>query len=205
MEKDEIVIKTDEKETKPKKKTVEEVKCIKCGNIIAKKDEFCYKCGHNQNEPLPVVNTSSENKKGFSVFKLFVSLLLILLFFGGALYIWRYFDNSENNINYSNKKITVDDTGIADAVEKIYDSVVVVENYMNGKLYATGSGFVYKTDNTYGYILTNNHVINGATEVTVRFTNKETAKADVLGNDDFSDVAVLKVPKKNITQVKINH
>lgn len=184
-----------------KKKEIEKKACVKCGAEILKEDEFCFKCGHKQSEPVPVVVKKS--KSNFSVLKLFVSLFLILLFFAGALFIWRYYQNSENNINYGNKNVTIDDTGIADAVEKVYDSVVVVENYVNGKLYGTGSGFVYKTDNTYGYILTNNHVINNATEVNVRFTNKEKVKADVLGNDDFSDVAVLKVPKKNITQVAV--
>ena len=213
MENDEKILKEEPiKEIKTKRvKKVEDVvkdakidktiKCVKCGATISKGDEFCIKCGHKQSEPIPV--KVEKPKSSFSVLKLFVSLLLILLFFAGILFMWRYFQNSENNINYGNKNVTIDDTGIADAVEKVYDSVVVVENYVDGKLYATGSGFVYKTDNTYGYILTNNHVINNATEVNVRFTNKEKVKADVLGNDDFSDVAVLKVPKKNITQVAV--
>ena len=196
MEKEEIL----EEKEQPKKRTTTK-KCIKCGSDISSKDVFCYKCGWDQNKEVPVV--VPKQKKSFSVFKFFISLLLILAFFTGALYIWRYFDNSENHINYSNRKVTVDDTGIADAVEKVYDSVVVVENHVDGKLYATGSGFVYKTDNTYGYILTNNHVIASATEVLVKFTNKESVKAEVLGNDEFSDVAVLKVPKKYVRQVAV--
>lgn len=183
---------------KPKEEFIEK-NCKKCGSPIAEGDTFCFKCGWNQEMDLPA--KKEKKKKGFSVIKLFFSLLLILAFFAGGLYIWRYFENSENHINYSNKKVTIDDTGIADAVEKVYDSVVVVENYVNGKLYATGSGFVYKTDNSYGYILTNNHVITNASELKVKFTNNESAKADVVGNDEFSDVALLKVPKKNIIQV----
>ncbi len=183
---------------KPKEKTKE---CIKCGEIIPAEDIFCYICGTDQTKPLVVKETKTTNNSGINVLKLFVSLLLILLFFAGGLYIWRQFDNSSNNINYSNKKVTIDDTGIADAVEKIYDSVVVVENYSGDRLYGTGSGFVYKTDNNYGYILTNNHVIENASKVKVKFTNKETADAEVVGNDDFSDVAVLKIPKKNVIQV----
>ncbi len=197
MEKDESIKEEDKKRSK--RTTVVEQRCIKCGNVISEKDEFCFRCGHKQSEPVTI--SKEKTKKSFSVFKLFIVLILLLLFFAGSLFLWRYFENSENNINYSNKKVTVDDTGIADAVAKVYDSVVVVENYVNDKLYATGSGFVYKTDNIYGYILTNNHVIANATAVNVRFTNKETATAEVLGNDDFSDVAVLRVPKKNITQV----
>ena len=89
-------------------------------------------------------------------------------------------DNSINDSAiYSNKTVTIDDTGIADAVEKVYDSVVVVETYVNGRLYGTGSGFVYTTDNNHGYILTNNHVIKDATEVKVVFNNDLSKKADV--------------------------
>ena len=195
MEEENILI-----EEEPKRRSVTK-KCIKCGSDISSKDTFCYRCGWDQSKEVKIVEEKS--KKGFSVFKFFISLLLLLVFFAGGLYIWRYFEESENHINYSNKKVTVDDTGIADAVEKVYDSVVVVENHVDGRLYATGSGFVYKTDNNYGYILTNNHVIINATEVLVKFTNKESVKADVLGNDEFSDVAVLKVPKKYVRQVAV--
>lgn len=177
---------------------VKKVRCVNCNNFISSKDEFCYVCGWNQNKTIPV---KSNKGNSFNVGKLLLTLVLLLLFFTAGLYIWRYFDNSESNINYGNKNVTINDTGIADSVEKVYDSVVVVENYVNGKLYGTGSGFVYKTDNNYGYILTNNHVVNGATEVNIKFTNDKSAKADVLGSDDFSDVAVLRVAKKNITQV----
>ena len=86
-------------------------------------------------------------------------------------FVIRYLDNSTDNIDRSNKSVTVNDTGIADAVEKVYDSVVVIENYVNGRLYATGSGFVYKTDNSYGYVLTNSHVISNATSIKLGFTN----------------------------------
>lgn len=192
MEKKETV----KKEETEKKHVQKERICIKCGSSIPAEDTYCYICGANQN-----IVPNEKTKSSFSIFKLFLSLILLLGFFAGGLYIYRYFDNSSNHINYSNKKVTIDDTGIADAVEKVYDSVVVVENYVNDKLYGTGSGFVYKTDNSYGYILTNNHVLSNATSVKVKFTNKETADAEVVGNDDFSDVAVLKVPKKNIIQV----
>ncbi len=189
-----------EEKEQPKRSGARTKKCIKCGSDISTKDVFCYKCGWDQNKE---VKLESNSRKSFSVFKFFISLVLLLAFFTGGLYIWRYFENSESHINYSNKKITVDDTGIADAVEKIYDSVVVVENHVDGRLYATGSGFVYKTDNNYGYILTNNHVITNATEVIVKFTDKESVKTEVLGNDEFSDVAVLKVPKKYVRQVAV--
>ena len=55
---------------------------------------------------------------------------------------------------------------------------------------ATGSGFVIGKDGT---ILTNAHVIDGATKVTVQFTNDKTLTAKVVGKDRSSDIALLKV------------
>jgi S1-C subfamily serine protease len=55
---------------------------------------------------------------------------------------------------------------------------------------ATGSGFVIDQAGT---ILTNAHVVNGATKVTVQFQNKESVEAKVLGKDESTDLALLKV------------
>ena len=93
------------------------------------------------------------------------------------------------------KDVTITDTGIADAVEKVYDSVVTVKNYVRNQLYSTGSGFVFKIDNKYGYILTNYHVISGGNEVSVVFTNNKDEKVTIVGYDEYSDIAVLAVDK----------
>ena len=55
---------------------------------------------------------------------------------------------------------------------------------------ALGSGFVI--DKT-GHIVTNYHVVDGADEVTVSFSNRDTVKADVVGTDPSTDLAVLRV------------
>ena len=96
------------------------------------------------------------------------------------------------------KDVTITDTGIADAVEKVYDSVVTVKNYVRNQLYSTGSGFVFKVDNKYGYILTNYHVISGENEVSVVFTNNKDEKVTIVGYDEYSDIAVLAVDKSLI-------
>ena len=96
------------------------------------------------------------------------------------------------------KDVTITDTGIADAVEKVYDSVVTVKNYVRNRLYSTGSGFVFKVDNKYGYILTNYHVISGGNEVSVVFTNNKDEKVTIVGYDEYSDIAVLAVDKSLI-------
>ena len=54
----------------------------------------------------------------------------------------------------------------------------------------SGSGFIVSAD---GYILTNNHVVEGAEQVTVRLLDRREFKAKVIGTDPNTDVAVLKI------------
>lgn len=96
------------------------------------------------------------------------------------------------------KSVTITDTGIADAVEKVYDSVVTIETYVNNRAYASGTGFVFKTEGDKAYILTNSHVIINSNSVKVTFTNNKQVTADVVGSDDYSDIAVLSVSKDDI-------
>ncbi|HEX6973452.1 MAG TPA: Do family serine endopeptidase, partial [Vicinamibacterales bacterium] len=58
-----------------------------------------------------------------------------------------------------------------------------------------GSGVIVRAD---GYILTNNHVVEGAEQVSVELTDGRTLKAKVVGNDAATDLAVLKVDGKNL-------
>ena len=61
---------------------------------------------------------------------------------------------------------------------------------------SSGTGFIYKADNKYAYILTNEHVINSAKKIEVIFSNKKEAKAKLLGSDAYLDIAVLRIDKK---------
>lgn len=63
-----------------------------------------------------------------------------------------------------------------------------------------GSGFIISED---GYILTNHHVISGADEVIVRMANRKEYIAKVIGSDEASDVAVLKVDDEDLPTLKI--
>ena len=62
-----------------------------------------------------------------------------------------------------------------------------------------GSGFIISPD---GYILTNAHVVEGADEIDVRFTDKRELQAKVIGADRRSDVALIKVEAKALPVVK---
>jgi serine protease Do len=63
-----------------------------------------------------------------------------------------------------------------------------------------GSGFIISAD---GYILTNAHVVDGASEVIVKLADKRELKAKVVGTDKMTDVAVLKVDASGLPAVKI--
>ncbi len=82
---------------------------------------------------------------------------------------------------------------IASAVSKVYDSVVVVEVYSNNELVSSGTGFVYKKENGKAYLMTNNHVISGETEIKVLFTDETELDATIVGSDTYSDIAVLSI------------
>ena len=138
-------------------------------------------------------------------------VILLIVFFLGALTMYgvvrRFPLTVANNITKEIKDVTVTDTGIADAVEKVYDSVVTVETYVkrrgstNVSLYATGTGFVYKEDKGKAYILTNNHVIEDGDEIHVVFTNGNAVKVSVVGSDIYADIAVLSLDSKEIISV----
>ncbi len=65
-----------------------------------------------------------------------------------------------------------------------------------------GSGFIISED---GYILTNNHVVEGADEVIVRLNNREEYVAKIIGTDKASDIAVLKVEAENLPVLKFGN
>lgn len=69
-----------------------------------------------------------------------------------------------------------------------------------GPMHGEGSGFIVSSDGT---ILTNAHVVNGASEVTVRLTDRREYIAKVVGVDTKSDVAVIRIAAKNLPTVKV--
>ncbi|MBQ8659366.1 MAG: trypsin-like peptidase domain-containing protein [Bacilli bacterium] len=122
-------------------------------------------------------------------------LVSALLGAGGLLIFFKYnpefIKDTVTNITKTEKEVTVTDTGIADAVEKIYDSVVVVQNYKSNRLYATGTGFFYRRNDNKYFILTNQHVISGGDKVSVVLTDGSVLDVKVEGGDKYADIAVL--------------
>ncbi len=66
--------------------------------------------------------------------------------------------------------------------------------------HSLGSGFVLSSD---GYVLTNHHVVKDADEIIVRFNDGNEMVAELLGSDERSDVALLKVEATNLKSVKL--
>lgn len=147
---------------------------------------------------------SKKRSKGNT--KAFLAAIIAFIIGAAGMYLLVYYvipiDNSTTVINKSEKEVTVTDKGIADAVEKLYDAVVVVEVFDRGSLVATGTGFVYKKEGDKAYILTNDHVISASDdEVKVIFTNGEEVDVKIEGSDKYSDLAVLSIDANKIVTV----
>lgn len=105
-------------------------------------------------------------------------------------------------------------TNITNAVENVSEAVVGVVNIQRGgnSLFdprgaqgdqeaGTGSGVVYKKENGKAYIVTNAHVIDGASKVEVSLVDGTRVESEVVGSDALTDLAVLTVDDANIKQV----
>lgn len=177
------------------------MKCPNCKEEIENESVFCNHCGCKLKNSKEI----KEPKKysGSSLFITFLVTFLICTLSSAAICYLIVKTNLKTTTNtiMNNKNVSITDNGLAESVLKVYDSVVVVKTYVKDTLYSTGTGFVFKTDDKSGYILTNDHVIENGTNVKVVFTSKEEVEVEVIGSDSFSDTAVLKVDKKYIKAV----
>jgi S1-C subfamily serine protease len=103
-------------------------------------------------------------------------------------------DTSGSNSTASNETTTGNCQSAADIYEEVRPSVVQVDisgsSNGGGSVFGTGTGIVLDEK---GYILTNNHVIDSADEITVRFDDGDTATATIAGTDTQNDLAVIKI------------
>ena len=86
-------------------------------------------------------------------------------------------------------------------------SVVAVSSTIRSTVYgqtregtSSGSGFIISDD---GYVVTNRHVVEGATDVTVTLSTGDEYTAKVIGSDSLNDVALLKVEATGLPAVKL--
>ncbi len=140
-----------------------------------------------------VTKKNKDLNKKVIIVNFIISFVTILICIGGViLYNKKFlFNNPVKEI-----KEVVINKEITEGVDKVYNSVVTVENYIAGKIYSTGTGFVYSKDNEKIYIITNYHVIDSANETYIIFPNKEKFKTKLVGYDEYQDIAVLSIPLK---------
>ncbi|RJQ24368.1 PDZ domain-containing protein [Candidatus Parcubacteria bacterium] len=79
---------------------------------------------------------------------------------------------------------------ITSKVTSVNPNVIINGNPLESQSTKLGSGFVYDTS---GHIITNNHVVEGAKTVDVRFVDGNIYSANVIGTDPYNDIAVLQI------------
>lgn len=149
-----------------------------------------------------------ETGRKIDLFGVMAILLFGAIIGGGATY--QQMDTRMNSLeqqinNISNKEpntrlIYVNSTNeaLTELYKSVENSAVSVTTY--GPSSSQGSGFIYSKK---GYIVTNQHVIEGATSVEVTFTDGTTKTANIVGTDPYTDLAVLKVNKEGLGPLEL--
>lgn len=134
---------------------------------------------------------SNKDKKNNKNNFLIILVIILSLLSGtlGAYLILTYCYHNETTI--TNSIELTETNSISTAVEKVYDSVVVVESYKDNQLYSTGTGFAYKKEGKKVYLMTNNHVVSGSDSVKLILSDNTEVDATIVGADTYSDIAVL--------------
>ncbi|WP_455647576.1 S1C family serine protease [Leuconostoc sp.] len=105
----------------------------------------------------------------------------------------------------ADKTVTIaKDATATSAYNKVSDAVVSVLNfYQTGKdsfqEASEGSGVIYKKSGDAAYVVTNNHVINGAAQIQVMLHDGQKVTATLVGKDAMTDLAVLKIAADKVT------
>lgn len=107
--------------------------------------------------------------------------------------------------------------GVSDVAEAVLPSIVAIDVKVVSKQQdffgrtfesegqGSGSGIILKEDSENIYIVTNNHVVDQSVDVRITFNDTTTADAAVIGTDPDSDLAVVKVSRKNLSEDTLSH
>lgn len=107
-------------------------------------------------------------------------------------------------------------TDISGVVEDTMPSIVAITSmtqqevmgfFGQGQVYeseSSGSGIIVNKDDNYLYVATNNHVVEGATALTVQFSDESTAPATVRGLDPADDLGVVQIALSDLTEETLN-
>lgn len=155
------------------------------------------------------VNTSKSKKTLKNNNSRLCFLIMFSFVMGGivmiALLKWtpilNYASGTSNIIDNTKKTKVYEKSSLGTSISKVYDSVVMVESYKGEEEYSTGTGFVYKTDDKYGYVMTNQHVVSGCDKVVLVLSNDEEVEAKIVGGDEYLDIAIMTIDKSKVLQV----
>lgn len=153
-------------------------------------------------------------KKVFVITLIFAMVFSSVLGAGGVILLANQFGGSGiikniNATNYNINKATGSELTIQEIVLDNENSVVAITTEsvatdIWARQYVTsgaGSGVIYSED---GYILTNNHVIEGASNIKVTMHNGKEYDAKLVAADSQSDIAVIKIAEKDLDPVVLN-
>lgn len=151
----------------------------------------------NQQYSQNPIKKQKKNKNIIPTILMIFSFLCFLIFV--ALII--FYNSKENKNNIKNKNIV----NVDSVFQNAYNATVMVKRYNSGIFKDSGSGFIYKIDSTYAYLLTNEHVVSGTITVGVLNKNNQEVEGTVLGVDKYLDIAVVRIKKEAaVAKVKIN-
>jgi serine protease Do len=105
----------------------------------------------------------------------------------------------------------VGNNGITQVFKQVEPDVMGVVNYGQVANYfsqssqlkpvGVGTGVLFYKDSQYGYVVTNNHVVEGSAKVEAVLVFGKHVKADVVGTDPYTDLAVIKIPVSAVQNV----
>lgn len=142
------------------------------------------------------------------IFKIIVLVLLIISLSCNGFLMYKVVFEKGETLNSDNsasvKTVNVDvKSDLTKVIETAKESTVGVAVYKHSQLSGSGSGVIYSTNGKTVYVVTNHHVIDGAQSIEVIFSNGKSVKAELVGSDQYGDIAVLKMTVSfNVTAFK---
>lgn len=133
-----------------------------------------------------------------AIFKVFVLVLIIVSLSCNGFLLYKVLGNqgTTSNSNSTAKVNTVNydvKSDLTEVIKNAKESTVGIAVYQNSKLSGSGSGVIYKSDGKTVYVITNHHVIDSAQSIEVIYPNGKSVKAELVGSDQYGDIAVLKM------------
>ena len=123
-------------------------------------------------------------------------LFLLVVSLGCNAFLLREYMSDEGTVTGTGnvQEVTYDvKSDLTDVIAKAKECTVGVAVYQGNRAAGSGSGVVYKKDGNTVYVITNHHVIDKAQSIEVIFSSGESVSADLIGSDQYGDIAVLKM------------